>query len=93
MITPASHHGSTAPLSPSTSARTGPAVPSATQADFLDVQPDRLASALARTPAVRPEVIARGAQLAVAPGYPSAEIIQQIAKQIVSSPDPSETQD
>jgi hypothetical protein len=59
----------------------------------LDIQPDRLASALVRTPALRPEVVARGAQLAVAPGYPSAEIISQIASQIAHSPDPSEIQD
>ncbi len=93
MITPASPNGSTAPLSSSTPSWTGPAFPAVPHADFLDIQPDRLTSALARTPTLRAEVVARGAQLAVAPGYPSADIINQIASQIVRSPDPSETQD
>ncbi|MGH7996795.1 MAG: hypothetical protein ACREFX_10625 [Opitutaceae bacterium] len=53
-------------------------------------QADKLQQALGRDPELRPDVVARGRQLASDPGYPSAAIIANVAAQIVNSPDPSE---
>jgi hypothetical protein len=61
--------------------------------DSLDIQPNQLQAALARTPTVRADVVARGLQLATDPNYPSNEIIHQVASLIMKSPDLSETQD
>lgn len=46
--------------------------------------------ALARTPEVRPEVVARGRALAADPSYPSAEILRRVGEAIIKSPDFSE---
>lgn len=48
--------------------------------------------ALTRHPEVRPEVVARGRALAADPSYPSTEILRQVGKAIVNSPDFSEDQ-
>lgn len=52
-------------------------------------QTDALRSALGASPEIRPEVVQRGRQLAIGPGYPPREIIEQISKILVQSRDPS----
>jgi hypothetical protein len=52
-----------------------------------------LKAALAATPALRPEVVARGEILAVDPNYPPLQIIERVASLIAASQDPSETAD
>jgi hypothetical protein len=62
------------------------------------IRPDRISTeggaylqaALARQPAIRPEVVERARTLAADPGYPSPAIMKRIAAQIVGSPDLSE---
>lgn len=51
-----------------------------------------LREALDRQPEIRPEVVARGRELAADPAYPSAAIIRNVAAQIVNAPDLSEDQ-
>ena len=51
-----------------------------------------LKAALDRQPAVRPEVLERARVLAADPDYPSAAVIQHVARQILASPDLSEDQ-
>lgn len=61
-------------------------------------RPDRLSTegaaflhgALARQPAVRPEVVERARALAADPHYPSPQIMKRVAEQIVAAPDLSE---
>jgi hypothetical protein len=48
---------------------------------------DALRSSLASQPEVRPEVVARGRELAADPSYPSAEILRQVGGMILKSPD------
>ncbi len=93
MITPATQSGPASPLPPAAGARVSPFGPAPTQDAFQTDQTTQLLAALARTPATRPEVVAQGAKLAVALNYPPLEIIDQLAKLIVSSNDPSETPD
>lgn len=93
MITPASSSGPAAALPPAAGSRVSPAGPAPTQDVLQTDQTTQLLAALARTPAVRPEMVAQGAKLAVALNYPPLEIIDQLAKLIVSSNDPSETPD
>ena len=52
-----------------------------------------LRAELVRQPEIRPEVVARGRALAADPNYPPASVIKQIAGQILSSPDLSESYD
>jgi len=52
-----------------------------------------LKAALANTPAVRPEVIARASALAVDPAYPPLAIIEKIAIMIAASNDLSNSQE
>lgn len=52
-----------------------------------------LRTALAASPATRPEVVARGEALAVDPNYPPLEIIERVASLLAASHDPSETAD
>ena len=52
-----------------------------------------LQSALQQQPAIRPEVVARARELAADPSYPSKEILGQVAKVILNSPDLSEQAD
>ena len=51
---------------------------------------DFLQSALAAQPEVRPEVVARARALAADPNYPTPEIMQRVAQQILGAPDLSE---
>jgi len=46
-----------------------------------------LQAALAAQPEIRPEVVARGRQLAADPSYPSAGILHQVGQAILRSPD------
>lgn len=46
-----------------------------------------LRTQLDRQPAIRPEAIARGRELAADPAYPSLRIMRGIARQILASPD------
>lgn len=48
----------------------------------------QLREALQGTPVVRPEVVERARALVVSPNYPPVEIIERIAKDLLSSPDP-----
>jgi hypothetical protein len=52
-----------------------------------------LKTKLSSEPGVRPDVVARGRALAADPNYPSMQIIGDVARKIVQSPDPSEEQD
>jgi len=53
-------------------------------------QAEYLQGALTRHPEIRPEVVARGRELAADPSYPSFEILRNVAGQILSAPDLSE---
>lgn len=55
-------------------------------------QAEFLRSELARQPAVRPEVVARGRELAADPSYPSMEVMRNVAQQIIAAPDLSESE-
>ena len=52
-----------------------------------------LKSALARQPAIRPEVVARARALAADPSYPSPEILRKVGEIILGSPDPADQAD
>jgi hypothetical protein len=54
-------------------------------------QAEQLHQALAQSPEIRPDVLARGRELAADPNYPPAAVIASVASQIVNSPDLSET--
>lgn len=49
-----------------------------------------LREALARQPALRPDVVARGRLLAADPGYPSLDVLRKVGAAIIASPDFSE---
>ncbi|MBL9202605.1 MAG: hypothetical protein JNL39_18985 [Opitutaceae bacterium] len=51
-----------------------------------------LRTQLAEQPEVRPEVVERARALAADPDYPSIEIVQRIAEQILGAPDLSEVE-
>jgi len=51
----------------------------------------RLKETLNRQPEIRPEVLARARALAADPDYPSKEIMRDVARQILSAPDLSES--
>ncbi len=61
-------------------------------------RPDRLATsgasvlsaALHDQPEIRPEVVARGRALAADPNYPPADVLLNISRRIVASPDPAD---
>ncbi len=59
---------------------------------FSAANSDALRVALTRQPEIRPEVVERGRALAADPTYPSAEILHQVGKAIINSPDFSEDQ-
>jgi hypothetical protein len=52
-----------------------------------------LQTALQNQPAIRPEVVARARALAADPAYPSTQILSQVSKIILGSPDLSEQAD
>lgn len=49
-----------------------------------------LRAELQRQPEIRPEVVARARALAEDPAYPPADVIRQVAEQILGSPDLSD---
>lgn len=49
-----------------------------------------LRAELQRQPEVRPEVVARGRELAADPSYPSFETLRSVAQQILTAPDLTE---
>jgi hypothetical protein len=49
-----------------------------------------LRSALQAQPEIRPEVVARGKELASDPSYPSSAILRKVGEAILNSPDLSE---
>lgn len=68
--------------------RASAAVSSGPAEDTLSTEnASRLKSALDNTPAIRPEVVARAASLAVDPAYPPLAIIEKIARMIADSND------
>jgi hypothetical protein len=46
-----------------------------------------LRSALASQPEIRPDVVARGRDLAADPSYPSPEILRKVGEAILKAPD------
>ena len=54
---------------------------------FSAANSEALRSALASQPEIRPEVVARGRQLAADPSYPSADVLRQVGQTILNSPD------
>ena len=74
---------------PASSAAAQPPVP--TSESLSTEQTEALRQALARTPEIRPEMVARGQALAADPGYPPPAIIRQISGLIVNSQDASES--
>jgi hypothetical protein len=64
--------------------------PAQTGESFSTAQTEALRQALARTPEIRPEMVARGQTLAADPDYPSPAVIRQISGLIVNSQDASE---
>jgi len=52
-----------------------------------------LQAALNDQPAIRPEVVARGRELAADPSYPSATILRKVSEVILNSPDLTEQAD
>ncbi len=92
MITPPSNHNNIPPLPPP-GQRGAPAEPRPA-ADRISLgQTKKLEAALARTPEIRPEVVARGRELAVDPKYPPLAIVNHIASTITGSVDPSLIED
>ncbi|MFA6286597.1 MAG: hypothetical protein WC661_04365 [Opitutaceae bacterium] len=74
--------------------RTAPATPAPAQEETLSTaHATQLKAALAETPAVRPEVVERASKLAVDPAYPPIKIINEVARMIANSYDPSSNQD
>ncbi len=71
-----------------------------TAARPLAPRPDRISTEsaaflraeLARQPEIRPEVVARGKELAADPSYPSFETLRNVAQQILKAPDLSESE-
>ena len=83
--------GATGPNPVSVDLHKPPARPAPAPQDHLSTdQADRLHDALANSPEIRPEVVARGLALAADPGYPPPAVIQGLAGMILNSPDPSE---
>lgn len=67
--------------------------PESARADRISTeQAEFLRAALARQPEVRPEVVARGRELAADPSYPSLDVLRHVAGQILASPDLSESE-
>jgi hypothetical protein len=92
MINSTSSHQGTPGAAPIAASQAGAAVrvrPSA--GDSLSTAGAELLRAkLASEPEIRPDVVARGRQLAADPSYPSARIVGEVARQLLESPDPSE---
>ena len=54
---------------------------------FSSTQAAHLRAALEQHPEIRPEVVERGRQLAADPGYPSADVLRQVAATVLGAPD------
>ncbi|HVU15765.1 MAG TPA: hypothetical protein VHD32_02485 [Candidatus Didemnitutus sp.] len=54
---------------------------------FSAANSDALRGALASQPEIRPDVVARGRELAADPSYPSLDILRQVGQKILNSPD------
>jgi hypothetical protein len=54
---------------------------------FSAEQSSTLRSALAAQPEIRPDVVARGKELAANPNYPSIDILRSVAGKLIASPD------
>ena len=80
------------------SARTDAVAPAVIKSPFIRTGSDQfsarnsatLRAALAAQPEIRPEVVARGRELAADPTYPSTAVLRQVADKILRSPDLSE---
>lgn len=57
---------------------------------FSAEQSAALRESLARQPEIRPEVVARGRELAADPSYPSPEILRKVSATLLASPDLTE---
>lgn len=88
MITPYSHSSAVPPTARDPqSARPAFMAPRRDQISLANH--DQLQAALGRTPEIRPEVVARGRELAADPNYPPPEVIQNLSSIITRSIDPS----
>ena len=71
-------------------AATGPAAPRppATRPDRVSTEGAAfLRAELLRQPEIRPEVVARGRELAADPAYPPTPVITHVARRILAAPD------
>lgn len=87
MINSTTSSGRTAHTEPSVTLAAKAAVRGPGSDRFSPQQSATLKAALEAQPEVRPEVVARGKELAADPNYPSMDIIRGIAGQILRSPD------
>ena len=68
--------------------------PAGTPSEQLStIHAENLRAALARTPEIRPEVVERARGLSADPLYPPRQIIEDVARLITASEDPSEQED
>ena len=68
--------------------------PAAVRSDqFSNESTACLKAALDRQPSIRPEVVERARALVADPDYPSADVIQHVARQILAAPDLSQIGD
>lgn len=86
MIIPPTNHGSISAAAPDPR-RPGTGIPRVATDRIALNQKAQLQAALKETPEVRPEVVARGRDLATDPAYPPLEIINRLATLISSSKD------
>lgn len=84
-----STNGTPPPHLPPERARKSVAAPSLGTESLSTSSLEHLREALATTPEIRPEMVAHGERLAVDANYPPRAIIEDIARQIVASEDPS----
>ncbi|HLP24595.1 MAG TPA: hypothetical protein VK477_02875 [Acidobacteriota bacterium] len=57
---------------------------------FSAEQSATLRAALAAQPEIRPEVVARGKELAADPNYPSNDILRKVGEALLTAPDLTE---
>jgi hypothetical protein len=86
-----SNQGTSTASAVAASQTNGAARPRPSAGDSLSTAGAELLKAkLASEPEIRPEMVAKGRELAADPAYPSAQIVGEVARQILQSPDPSE---
>ncbi len=88
MITPSSPNSGVPPAPRELNAQRSPVARPGTDRVSLE-RHQQLQEALLRTPAIRPEVVARGKELAVDPNYPPLAVIESLASLITSAQDVS----